>query len=52
MKWYYRKEGIHVKVRVFTNGGKNGDLTFRDDEFTALQNWFGESNLIIFEEEK
>lgn len=37
MKWYYRKHGIHVNVRVFTNGANNGTLVFRDYEFALIK---------------
>lgn len=36
MRWYYKVQGGHTHVRVFMNGGKCGDLVFRNEEF----NWF------------
>jgi hypothetical protein len=37
MKWYYTKQGIHVKVRVFMNGANCGTLTFRVEEFEEIK---------------
>lgn len=37
MKWYYKIMGGHTHVRVFMNGGKCGDLCFRNDEFKLVQ---------------
>lgn len=36
MKWYWVLRGAHVRVRVFMNGAKCGDLCFRDEEFRVL----------------
>lgn len=36
MKWYYKILGGHTHVRVFMNGGKCGDLCFRNEEFNSL----------------
>jgi hypothetical protein len=36
MKWYYQVRGGHTHVRVFMNGGKCGDLCFRNEEFDAV----------------
>jgi hypothetical protein len=36
MKWYYKIAGGHTHVRVFMNGGKCGDLCFRNEEFTQV----------------
>ena len=36
MKWYYKIAGGHTHVRVFMNGGKCGDLCFRNEEFESL----------------
>lgn len=36
MKWYFRVAGGHTHVRVFMNGGKCGDLCFRNEEFKHL----------------
>lgn len=33
MNWYYKVLGGHTQVRVFMNGGKCGDLCFRNEEF-------------------
>jgi hypothetical protein len=48
MKWYYKILGGHTHVRVFMNGGKCGDLCFRNDEFTQIQSSSGVRNTIIF----
>lgn len=37
MNWYYRIEGGHTWVRVFMNGGKCGDLCFRNEEFAQFK---------------
>lgn len=37
MKWYFKIRGGHVHVRVFMNGGRCGNLCFRDYEFTEVQ---------------
>lgn len=37
MKWYYTIAGGHTHVRVFMNGGKCGDLCFRNEEFTQVR---------------
>lgn len=37
MKWYYKILGGHTHVRVFMNGGKCGDLCFRNEEFAYIQ---------------
>lgn len=36
MKWYYTVRGGHTHVRVFMNGGKCGDLCFRNEEFREI----------------
>jgi hypothetical protein len=36
MKWYYSIAGGHTHVRVFMNGGKCGDLCFRNEEFEVI----------------
>lgn len=41
MKWYWELLGGHVHVRVFMNGGKCGDLCFREEEFQQLRSWLG-----------
>lgn len=48
MTWYFKIMGGHTYVRVFMNGGKCGDLCFRNEEFTLVRErcpW------IAFEEE-
>lgn len=45
MKWYYTIKGGHTHVRVFMNGGKCGDLCFRNEEFEQLMS---SSNQITF----
>lgn len=37
MRWYYRIRGGHTHVRVFMNGGKCGDLCFRNEEFAQIK---------------
>ena len=37
MNWYFKVLGGHTHVRVFMNGGRCGDLCFRNEEFTAIQ---------------
>lgn len=37
MKWYFKIMGGHTHVRVFMNGGKCGDLCFRNEEFQLIQ---------------
>ena len=37
MKWYYHIAGGHTHVRVFMNGGKCGDLCFRNEEFVQVR---------------
>lgn len=37
MKWYYEVLGGHTHVRVFMNGGKCGDLCFRNEEFEIVK---------------
>lgn len=37
MNWYYIILGGHTHVRVFMNGGKCGDLCFRNDEFQQIK---------------
>lgn len=37
MRWHFKVRGGHTHVRVFMNGGKCGDLCFRNDEFTTVQ---------------
>lgn len=37
MKWYFKILGGHTHVRVFMNGGKCGDLVFRNEEFEQIK---------------
>ena len=37
MNWYYKVLGGHTHVRVFMNGGKCGDLCFRNEEFEEIK---------------
>lgn len=37
MNWYYSIRGAHTHVRVFMNGGKCGDLCFRNEEFGEIK---------------
>ncbi len=37
MNWYYKIQGGHTHVRVFMNGGKCGDLCFRNEEFEEVK---------------
>lgn len=39
MRWYYQELGGHTHVRVFMNGGKCGDLVFRNEEFQRIREW-------------
>lgn len=39
MKWYYEVRGEHTHVRVFMNGGKCGDLCFRNGEFQEVMQY-------------
>lgn len=39
LRWYYKELGGHTHVRVFMNGGKCGDLVFRNEEFSRLLEW-------------
>lgn len=39
MKWYYTIAGGHTHARVFMNGGKCGELCFRNDEFVQVMNY-------------
>jgi hypothetical protein len=36
INWYYEIAGGHTNVRVFMNGGKCGDLCFRNEEFKHI----------------
>lgn len=35
--WYFKIMGGHTHVRVFMNGGKCGDLCFRNEEFEQVK---------------
>lgn len=37
MRWYYKVQGGHTHVSVFMNGGKCGDLCFRNEEFEEVK---------------
>lgn len=37
MRWYFKVLGGHTHVRVFMNGGKCGDLCFRNEEFALIR---------------
>jgi hypothetical protein len=37
VNWYFTIAGGHTHVRVFLNGGKCGDLCFRNEEFEQIQ---------------
>lgn len=52
MKWYYTIQGGHTHVRVFMNGGKCGDLVFRNEEFEMIAMSHGIRNTIIFIKEE
>lgn len=47
MKWYYKILGGHTHVRVFMNGGKCGDLVFRNEEFHEIRSCDGIHNHFI-----
>lgn len=51
MKWYYTIAGAHTHVRVFMNGGKCGNLCFRNEEFYEIQTSNNFRELITFIEE-
>lgn len=36
MNWYYQILGGHTHVEVYMNGGKCGDLCFRNEEFREV----------------
>lgn len=48
MKWYYKVQGIHTRVRVFMNGANCGELCFRNEEFQMIQSSAGIRNTVIF----
>lgn len=50
MTWYFKELGGHTHVRVFMNGGKCGDLFFRNEEFLSIFNKAG-GHLIVFVKE-
>ena len=52
MKWYWKNEGIHVKVRVFMNGALCGSLCFRADEFSELKAWYNHDITFINENDE
>ena len=52
MKWYYEILGGHTHVRVFMNGGKCGDLCFRNEEFEEIRDWAADRPFLQFIEEK
>ena len=47
MKWYYTVVGGHTHVRVFMNGGKCGDLCFRNEEFERVKTSLQSQSIII-----
>ncbi len=47
MKWYYSIAGGHTHVRVFMNGGKCGDLCFRNGEFEQVKSSLQSQSIII-----
>jgi hypothetical protein len=49
MTWYFSVQGGHTHVSVFMNGGKCGDLCFRNEEFQSVFNKAG--SLIVFVKE-
>ena len=44
MKWYFQIRGGHTHVRVFMNGGKCGDLCFRNEEFQLVREIYAKAN--------
>jgi len=50
MRWYYSIGGGHTHVRVFMNGGKCGDLCFRNNEFAVIKDMLQNSIEFIYEE--
>jgi hypothetical protein len=51
MKWYYKVMGGHTHVRVFMNGGKCGDLCFRNEEFEQVRKTLIPMGVEFIEEE-
>lgn len=51
MKWYYTQLGGHTHVRVFMNGGKCGDLCFRNEEFAEIRDWAADRPYLQFIDE-
>lgn len=47
MKWYWHVAGGHTHVRVFMNGGKCGDLCFRNEEFEAIHRHTTEKTVVV-----
>lgn len=45
--WYYKVLGGHTYIRVFCNGGKCGDLVYRNDEFISLVEQVRNSEVFI-----
>lgn len=46
MRWYFKILGGHTHVRVFMNGGKCGDLCFRNAEFEQIRESFHQIQFI------
>lgn len=51
MKWFYKVQGIHTRVRVFMNGVKCGDLCFRNEEFQQIETLVDANTFITFIDE-
>lgn len=51
MRWYYTIAGGHTHVRVFMNGGKCGDLCFRNAEFEEVRRQVNVAGFIEFIDE-
>jgi len=48
MTWYFKVAGGHTHVRVFMNGGKCGDLCFRNHEFDSIRSRLDRGASIAF----
>ena len=48
MNWYFKVMGGHTHVRVFMNGGKCGDLCFRNEEFEEVRREAHRTDFIVF----
>lgn len=49
MTWYFKVKGGHTHVRVFMNGGKCGNLVFRNHEFEGIRK--GGKGIVFIDED-